>query len=387
MNAELLLGIIEKKSCHGCSACHDKCTHDNIKMKADHEGFLYPYFVDGSSNSCNDCIMVCPVLRTEITYFEPQSFIAWNKNDRLRETSSSGGIFSSLAERVIAENGIVIGAAFDQSFHLRHTIASSRKDFFPMMGSKYLQSDTRGIYRKTLQYLEKGITVLFTGTPCQIGGLYSFLNKSYENLITCDVFCHGVPSPGIFRDYLDYLEAKMRSKIISYEFRSKESGDGWAKSVISVSYANGKIKRNLQRYNHNHSWFGRHLSVRPACFDCTFRGKNREADITIGDFWGIEKYRPDIDRRKGISAVLVNTDKGKKIWNEIKDEIFLESCPIEWVLKKNKYLVKNYPIPADRDVFISDYRVLSMKKLIKKYPATNPLDLGIKKIFRILGFR
>lgn len=374
----------DKAACSGCAACHDICPSKCIEMQADNEGFLYPFIIKENCISCNACELVCPVTQDKKNIsHEPQSFIAWNKDASTRAASTSGGLFSALADNAISEGGVVVGAAFDQSFHLRHTTATTRQGYFPMMGSKYLQSDIRGIYRQVKEYLNNGRSVLFTGVACQIAGLQAFLNQQYDRLLTCEVICHGVPSPGVYKDYLCYLESKMQCKVVSYQFRSKAYG--WSKLTVCVKYANGKIKTYRARYCPFHTWFGKHFSIRPSCYNCFFRGASRGADITIGDFWGIEMYRPDIDIDKGGSLVLVNSEQGVRGLNEIKGKLFLEPCPFDWGLGRNQYLINNYPMPAQRKTFFSDYGRMSMRELIKRYPPADPINLALQKICRIIG--
>lgn len=378
--------MIEKKYCTGCSACHDICPNNCIEMRTDNEGFLYPYIIKENCKSCDKCLQVCPATKNKKSMFrEPQCYIAWNCDDNIRALSTSGGLFSAMADKVISKGGAVVGAAFDQSFHLRHTVANNWQDCLLMTGSKYLQSDTRGIYRQVKDYLNNGSRILFTGTACQVAGLNAFLNKEYDLLITCEIICHGVPSPEVFKKYLFYLETKIKDKVVYYQFRSKKHG--WSKLAVSVKYAKGKIKTYRTRYCPYHTWFGRHFSVRPSCYQCLYRDINRVADITIGDFWGIERYRLDIDRDKGISVVLANSKKGLCCLNEIKEKLYIEQCPFDWVLGKNQYLIKDYPIPVKREAFFSDYERMSMKELIKKYPPTNPFTLVIQELLKKMGLR
>ena len=381
----MILNMIEKAACTGCGACRDALPEE-IEMRSDNEGFLYPYFVDGRDSSSATAEQVCHAFQGQkVNNRRLKSFIAWEKDDRIREASSSGGIFSALAEKTISEGGIVAGASFDSSLHLRHTTATSQQDYLPMRGSKYVQSDTRGIFRQVQESLNHGTKVLFTGVPCQISGLYHFLGKNYDNLFTCDVICYGVPSPGVFAAYVAYLEKKVKSKVVDYQFRSKALG--WNKQSVSVKYANGKRKKYRTTFCPFHTWFGLHLSLRPACFQCQFRVLDRESDMTIGDFWGIESFRPDLDISKGISIILANSEKAMSYLEELKDQLYLEECPIEWPLKKNRYLVMNYPVPPQRTKFFSDYNSMPIEKLIKKYPPENLTGIVINKILRTLGIK
>jgi coenzyme F420-reducing hydrogenase beta subunit len=375
--------LIDKNSCCGCSACHDICEQNAIEMCLDEEGFSYPFILEDRCISCGTCLSVCPItqFKSETSTEQPSSYIAWNNDDVSRKISSSGGIFSALAEKTISEGGVVVGAAFDEALYLRHSIASSIEEYAPMRGSKYLQSDTCGIYIQVLNKLRAGFLVLFTGTPCQISGLNSFLaDKKFDKLITCEIFCHGVPSPGIFKEYIKYLETKNSSKIINYQFRSKVFG--WHKPAVCVNYANGKKRYYRHQQCTYHNWFGMHYSIRPACYQCAFRSVERSADISIGDFWGIQSFRPDIDIEKGVSTILVTSEKGKAYLNKINKTIYLEECPMDWPIKKNQYLIKSYPVPALRAEFMSDFQTITMNKLVNKYHPTRFMLRVFQRLLR-----
>ncbi len=380
--------MMQNTACTGCGVCFDICPKKCIEMVPDNEGFLYPYVDKKNCIQCNICKQVCPAFNkrsSKNVSEEQKSFVAWNKNIHIRNSSTSGGIFSALADKTISEGGVVVGAAFDDSYHLKHIVAHNSLEWVPMIGSKYLQSDTRGIFRQVKELLNNGVNVLFTGTACQIAGLHSFLDRDYDGLLTCEVICHGVPSPGLYKDYLLHLEKKIRCKVSDYQFRSKKYG--WDKLAVSVKYANQKTKTYRARYCPFHNWFGKHLSVRPSCFKCYYRGTNRDADITLGDFWGIENYLSDVDISSGVSVILTNTTKGIKQLKDMKVMLHFEHCPIDWVLGKNPCLTKNYPVPKDRENFFYDYRRLPMKELIKKYPPENHFKLIIGKICRLMRMR
>ena len=313
--------------CCGCTACASACPVKAIRMQPDKEGFLYPQVDEKLCIGCGTCERVCQ-LKTERERELPLAiFAAKNKDEETRMASSSGGVFSLLAEYTEAKGGVIFGAAFDENMRVCHKRAEKREEWEAFRTSKYVQSDLGDCYAQVKQGLAEGRKVLFTGTPCQVEGLNRFLaHTDTTNLLTCDVICHGAPSPLIWREWLGLIE-KSKGKVISVNFREKEK-TGWHKSSLTVAGENEKV---LLSGNHGENAFSlmyfRHLIIRPACHQCLYDNYQRPGDITIGDYWGIEKQFPDYDDDKGVSLVFCNSEKGKQVWSMISDH--MDSFPVE----------------------------------------------------------
>lgn len=374
-----------KTVCTGCCVCHDICPTNSIEMVVNTEGFLYPVIDNHTCLSCGKCQEVCPVINDSVEnkFIFKKAYAAWNLNKKERVSSSSGGLFKVFNDTILADSGCVIGAGFDKNFHLKHSLSINLEQSRLFLGSKYLQSDSCEIYRETREVLKKGKRVLFTGLPCQIDALNHFLSeKEKENLITCELLCHGVASPKIFEEYILYLEKKHKQKIIEYNFRSK--ANGWNKMSIEVTYSNEKHRIYRARYCPYHTWFGKHLSLRNSCFDCKYRVKKRGADITIGDFWGIERLKPEITCSEGVSLLFVNNIKGTNFIKECSSNLFLEEVNVDKVLDFRKTILNNFSKPSEREIFMKDYNELGIEGLIKKYPASNLFYTFISKIKSML---
>lgn len=305
-----ILCRVKSQDCCGCGACANKCPVKAISMRENEEGFLAPAIDENLCTDCGLCARACPALnvRYENTT-EPECYAAMAE-DEIRMKSSSGGIFSLLAEHIIDKGGYVCGAAFNKDWSVSHIIIDNKQDLAKLRGSKYVQSDTENCYRETKKLLDAGKEVLFSGCPCQIAGLYSFLGKKYEKLFTVDILCHGTPSPGIWKKYL--RETFPHQKIIGINFRNKEK-IGWSCSHCTFSLKDGNeiVSDDYTKMFHNTAL------MRPSCENCKHSKLPRPADITLGDWWGIDKYQSDINDNQGLSFVLLNNDKGKKIFNAL----------------------------------------------------------------------
>lgn len=320
--------INDKRDCCGCTACASVCQHGAIEMCRDDEGFYYPNLMMDRCIDCGLCEQVCPILyRKEKKYIIDNQcciYALYNKNDNIRMTSSSGGVFYSLACNVINKNGVVFGAVYDSKMRVVHAMVNNLSDVESFKGSKYVQSDLHDVFKTIRLMLKNGRWVLFSGTPCQVEGLKLFLRKDYDNLLTCDIICHGVPSPLIFSDYIRFVEDKYRKKLLSINMKDKIKG--WRSPRVALYFDDGTVTKNTFIANLWHKIFFSHFCTRPSCHACQYTNYNRPGDVTIGDYWGIEKSHPTMDDNKGTSLLFVNTVKGKKLFDEIKNDfLYAES--------------------------------------------------------------
>lgn len=339
-----MINITNKKDCCGCSACVQRCPKQCISLHEDNEGFLYPHVNTNDCINCGLCEKVCPWLNRQNKLQPLEVLAVKNRNEEERMASSSGGVFIALAKKVIADGGVVFGAVFDEKWEVKHTYAEKIEDVKPMMGSKYLQSRIENSYKDAEKFLKDGRLVLFTGSPCQITGLHNYLRKNYSNLISADFLCHGVPSPGVWRKYLNeafdrseisptsekkavsYSSTSLTYKIKNIEFRNK-TFRGWKNfslvinGTLSESGENSLLLSESFHQNPYMQGFLSDIYLRPSCYKCKCKNGISHSDITIGDFWGAPKTMPDFDDNKGIGLVLVNTNKGKVIFDSLDMDV------------------------------------------------------------------
>ena len=347
-----MIEIKDKKDCCGCHACVNICAKHCISMQADEEGFLYPIVDKGTCTDCGLCDKVCPVINQSEPRKPLKVYAAKNKNEEIRRQSSSGGIFTLLAEKVIAEGGVIFGARFNEDWNVIHSWTDTIEGIAVFRGSKYVQSTIGDTYREARDFLKQGRKVLFSGTPCQIAGLKKYLRKDYDNLLTIDVVCHGVPSPLVWRTYLKETREQLRAErgigknsvplsidelpvITGISFRDKTNG--WKKYGFRLRYAASEAAKNtvsasaikeekevLQSFRDNifMQGFLANLYLRPSCYACAARSGKSGSDISIADFWGVQNYYPEFDDDKGVSLILINSDKGRHFYdllNEVYD--------------------------------------------------------------------
>ncbi len=363
--------VTDKKLCSGCHACYSVCPKRCISMKADSEGFCYPNIDESKCIDCGMCKRVCPILNKHIGN-NGQAYACINKDENIRMHSSSGGVFTLIAEYVINCGGVVFGAAFDDELNVCHTDIKSSEGLEKLRGSKYLQSKIGDTYKKAKEYLIKGRTVLFTGTPCQISGLKTYLGKDYDNLITQDLICHGAPSPKVWQNYLQYQSGKFNEDI-SFErlpcFRSKVNG--WKLFSMVIEF-NNRIKyiETLNKDAYMKA-FLKDLILRPSCYNCHSKSLERESDITLADFWGVEKLLPEMFDDKGTSLVFINSLKGKKIFESISDKMIYRTADIDEAVKYNPAAYKSCAMNKKRDKFMSEINAENFDKIVKKYTKQN----------------
>lgn len=337
-----MIKLNDKKDCCGCSACQQICPRKCINMEEDPEGFLYPKVDSALCINCHKCERVCPVINRYSSANKPLSYGAKTYNEELRQKSSSGGIFTEIATRIIEMGGVVFGARFLDDWTVVHGFTDSLDGLSMFRGSKYVQSKMGDSYTNVKKFLDEGRIVLFTGTPCQVSGLNHFLGKKHNNLYTIDMVCHSVPSPKVWRLYLE--DIKNNASITHITFRDKETF-GWKNYGLNIE-ANtlegptilakgGHLGMDANIYMRG---FLSNLTTRPSCYSCPARNYTSGSDLMIADFWHLDKYHPDWDDNKGMSVVLAVTEMGKNLFDEIKNSIFCYPIPYEEVEEKGIHL-------------------------------------------------
>ena len=370
--------IIDKNLCTGCTSCMNICPKGAIDMIEDNDGFKYPVIDKSKCINCGLCKRTCPVLNTTNNNSINKCYVGYAKDESIRFNSSSGGIFSVIANFILKNNGIVIGVSFDDN-KLKHIAITENKDLSKLRGSKYLQSDLDNMF----SYIKENIKdrkILFVGTPCQVAGLKSFMKREYDNLICIDLFCHGVPSPKLFNKYITELE-KDNGKVLNYNFR--DNSTGWDNYSNTWEYKDKKVSQ-LRIDNDYMKLFLSDIALRESCFNCNFKLGNKYSDITLGDFWGVKNYYPDMYNNSGVSAIIVNTDKGINIFNDISNNVKFKECLLEEILAGNPSLEKSGILSNKRKDFFKDMDKYSVRYLTKKYTGKSLVKKVKKKIKMII---
>lgn len=311
----------------------------------------------------------------------PKVYAVKHKDEAVRAASRSGGIFTALSDFILSENGIVYGCVLNEKFEAEHIRAENENDRNRMRGSKYIQSNLGNTFKQVENDLQDGKKVLFSGTSCQIAGLKKFLEKEYKNLFCVDIVCHGVPSPLVWKKYLAWQEEKQHGKVIGVDFRNKKDF-GWSAHVetLTIQKADGsKFSVNSEVFK---NLFYGHKMLRPCCYKCPYKDIIHPADITIADYWGIDKACPGFNDNKGVSLVLLNNDRGKMWFEKFTDCIEYKLCRIEDSMQPP--LKKPFPMPHDRENFWKVFKEKSFDSIVKKYGTISPMIRFKKKIKRFL---
>lgn len=378
-----MTAICPRDRCTGCAACINICPQECINMISDTEGFLYPVVDQERCTNCGFCRDICPILHIdELDLRVPQKVYAcWNNDEETRFRSSSGGAFSALAEHVLGEGGVVFGAAFDDDMKVKHVFISKKEELQQLRGSKYVQSDIGYTYLEVKKFLEQERKVLFSGTPCQVAALYAIIGKQSENLLTCDLLCKGVPSPGLFAKYVGYLEQRFKAKLGGINFRSKHRG--WEVRSTAAVFNNGRQHILRDANDSFYYGFSQNLTLRCSCYQCPYASIKRNGDITLGDFWGIgDSFLFDHDTKNGVSVVLVNSEKGHRVLcvlGENAPQLYLEERIIREA-QAMRALSHPWQEPKKRNALFSDYQRLEYKELAK----IHILDKGIKRLLKLV---
>lgn len=369
-----MINILDKKDCCGCASCVQVCPKQCISMNEDCEGFLYPKVDSAVCVDCGLCEKVCPVINQGYTIVPLATYAAKNKDEKIRYKSSSGGIFTLIAEQILADGGVVFGARFNENWEVVHDYAETVEGLEPFRGSKYVQSVIGDNYKYAKQFLLEGRKVLFSGTPCQIAGLKKFLRKEYENLLTVEVVCHGVPSPKVWRDYLEYSKNFFETKVKKSAFDSnlnireisfRDKSNGWKNYNVRISYSFDNVDNSATNYNINEltpfkdnlymRGFLKDIYLRPSCFQCPAKHGKSGADIAIADYWGIQRIHPELDDDKGVNLVLINTQKGQNYFNEIAASLAYTISDYKKAIASNPCIVKSVAEPSQRVLFWKEY--------------------------------
>ena len=366
--------LIDELKCTGCSACFNVCPQKCINMLQNEEGFFYPTIESTNCIDCGACKSICPVLRDDFAdaFSSPVAVAAYNNECTAVENSSSGGVFTALAEYVISVGGVVYGAAFDDDFNVSHIRVDNAEGIELLKRSKYLQSSLGDVLCQVKKDLKHDLTVLFTGTPCQVAGLRSFLNKSYENLICVDMICHSVPSPLVWQYYLKNAESVIGNEVQQVNFRDKR--DNWQHYCMSIKSTDGEYLRKSENSAYMKAFLSG-LSTRPSCYSCEFKGQNRGSDITIGDFWGCASVCSEFVNDRGTSLVLLQTEKGKSVFDNIKNSLTTKLVDFESSLAQNPAYFNSAKPHRNRSEFFSSLGSELFDELVERLTQSTTEEL------------
>lgn len=374
-----MIDIKRKEDCCGCNACGDVCAHQAITFKTDIEGFWYPEVDKDKCIDCGLCEKVCPIIHSADTRKgnddDPTSYILQNKNVDERFNSTSGCLYPIIAQHVFNKGGWVAGHIFNEDYSVKNYITNNPTDLQILRNSKYLQSNLQGFFKQIKKKLIEGEYVLASGCPCQMAALKTFLRKDYPNLITVDFTCMGIDTPLAFRKYLDSLEEIYNSKVSHFKSKCKEVG--WRRLANKVIFENGKTYFGVNGKDANLNATFLDILVRPSCYDCKFKGKQRISDISIGDFWNPNhKFEYVIDDNSGTSYIMLNNDKAKSFFNEIDSLFISKETTADTIIKGNRHAVSSLPHPTfDRKEFYNRLQTERFDKLVESYRASQTLPL------------
>ena len=372
-----MINITNRYECCGCGACKNICPTQCISMQRDAEGFLYPKVDTSKCIGCGKCETVCIYGKKQSLRPNDLTCYAVKANDDgLRKQSSSGGVFSLIANLFLKSNGAVYGVKMDDgNKSCSFSRVTDENELYKLMGSKYIQADTNDVYRQVEADLKSGKKVLFSGVPCQISALHFFLNRQYENLFCVEVICHGTPSPLVWEKYAGSLEKKYKTEIASVNFRNKKHG--WKNYSLEIA---GKdfIQNKIHSSDPYLIAFLKDYTLRPSCYNCKAKTIQSMADLTIADYWGVHEILPDMDDDKGTSLVIINTDNGKAVFEQIKEFATCFETPFDFAVSKNLSYSASPQVPKKREEFFSDINTLPFDIVAKKYGSV-PLLKRIKR--------
>ena len=386
MNRKIKIELASAYSCTGCAACVSVCPTGSISMKEDREGFLQPHIDTKTCIGCHKCEKTCPILNPiEIpTDFETQAYAAINKDEDVRMRSSSGGMFHALAKWTIEQGGVVFGARFNDQWEVVHDYTETIEGIEPFMRSKYVQSRIGDTFKQAKQFLDQGRWVLYSGTPCQIGGLKAYLKKDYEKLLAVDLICHGVPSPGVWRAYLK--EAIKNDTLLDFNFRDKK--DGWKEFQYVTTTTTTTTRREQQMANVFFRGFLKNIYLRESCYQCAFKTVHRSADITLADFWGVQDVYPQIDDNKGTSLVFCHSSIGLRVMQTLAPLFSMCIQPIDDAIAHNISMVESVVMPSRRRDWFRIFRLTHSFRFAARFIDKDRLSKRlVRKIMSIMHLK
>ncbi len=374
--------MIDKKMCCGCAACFNVCPEGCIDMLADREGFLCSVIDKSRCIDCGLCKKVCPALKKGEKQTDIKGYACINNDNSVKMESSSGGAFSVFANYVIEKGGAVFGAMFDGNFNVIHSYIEDVADMHKLRGSKYVQSYIGDSYKNVKEFLNAGRFVLFSGTSCQVAGLKGYLMKDYPNLICIDVICHGVPSPLVFKKYIEQRKKQNNEEIKKISFRDKT--EGWDKFSLKIDFAEKQYRKTVLEDKYLRGFIS-NLYLRPSCHQCNYKGFTCGSDISLADFWGVRKILPEIYNQNGVSLVLVNSERGRKIFNEVSHKMNVMETTLEDCIKCNPAIEKSAVVNKRRSKFFNKIANDDISELIEKTLKPNfinKVNMRIRKIIK-----
>lgn len=363
------ISTLLKTECVGCRLCGDVCPKQSISYSEDHEGFYYPIVDDSTCVSCGLCAKVCPSLAIHYNECSDKSYAVFANDAEIRKSGSSGGLFRLLAEVVLSARGRVWGASFDEELRLVHSKADNLTELQPLLKSKYIQSNLTGVYAQIKKDLQKGVKTLFCGTPCQVNALKNYVGRDFEDLITIDFVCHGVPSQNLFDKTIRWYEEKHNVKVDWFQFRYKSKEIKHPQSYALHHKGEKDIHIGLHYQFPYYFGFQKYITLRPSCYQCKWACAERPGDITLGDYWGIEKYIPHLNAKEGVSMILCNSPKGYSFLEKLKLEnaITVYDLSLKNAVDNNGCLRGPSTIKSERGLFFQHLQHWDFNRVVKEH--------------------
>lgn len=390
-----MIDIKDKKDCCGCNACGDVCHQEAITFLSDNEGFWYPQVNKDKCTDCHLCEKICPMLNIGTLkrndWDEPKVFGGYNKDIVIRFDSTSGGLYSLLAQAMYKQKGYVSGAVYSEDFQVFNFISNDKKDLKRLRSSKYVQSNAEGIYKTIKQLLVSGEKVLACGSPCQMAALRSYLRKDYDNLLVVDFLCRATNSPKVFEKYKESLEARYGSKIIAIKDKNKDHG--WHSLGRKITFEDGQVYYGEGHEDDFRRGYHGNVFERPSCYECKFKGFPRMSDITLGDFWGIGNVDPSLEQNLGTSLIMINSQKGLDYFEKVKEKLVVKEFTLKDIIPGNPTAILGGKLPylahINRDDFFKALDEMPFDECANRFfPYVNNQKVSfkhkIKNVLRVI---